>query len=162
MFESLKKSSASSRSSARSEGPSLSRTNGFVRALVQNNLRITYSALATASAELGEHTPSGLSAGQRGAQLVRNLEPELQPHVCRSNGAYKKGTTWPVEVPGDLRSREHVGPDEILAYVEVYVENEAGASDDEVDADAVIEALDDEQDEALEDASGANDPDPVF
>ncbi len=122
MFEKIAtqvKSGSKSKTKASRETP---RTSDFLQKLVDHNLRLTYAGLAFAAEALGEHTPSGLSAGQRGAGLVRNLPTNLQPHICRSNGGYKSGTEWPnAEVPSDLSSRDHVGPDTVEPFVQAFI-----------------------------------------
>jgi hypothetical protein len=106
------------------------RTREFVGALVSFNHRITYAALADAAELLGEHKASGLSAGQRGSQLVKGLPVELQPHVCRSNGSYAKGTSWETEVPTNLRARAYVRPEAIADFVAQF---EAGTAEDDAE-----------------------------
>ena len=134
MFEKLKSKTnkvSKSKSTSRKEMP---RTIEFVRALVSNEFRLSYAALADAAAALGEHTPTGLSAGQRGSAILKSLPAELQPHVCRGNGGYAKGQEWPdVEVPANLRSREYVRPERILSFVAAFEEATATSEESETD-----------------------------
>lgn len=161
MFDKLKsKASKASKRNTSKPKQELTRTTEFVTCLVKEKLRITYAALAHAAADLGEHTPSGLSAGQRGSALVRSLPIELQPHVCRGNGSYAKGTEWDTDVPDDLRSRGYVRPEAILAYVEAFEEATSETaepeiiteddSEDEPSIDDEIDALDAAHDDALD------------
>jgi len=78
--------------------PGLGPVEGFVRAVSDDGLRMSYGALAVAHVMLGG-TPSRLSGGQRGAQLARNLPTLLQPTICRRGGDYHPnvpfdGTLW--------------------------------------------------------------------
>jgi hypothetical protein len=138
MFEKIlsKATASKSRNTNQRSAPELPRTRAFVEALVNHKHRITYAALADASELLGEHNPSGLSAGQRGSALVKALPIELQPHVCRSNGSYAKGTEWDCDVPGDLRNRAYVRPEAVADFVAQF---EAATAED--DAQAEPEAI---------------------
>jgi len=125
MFDSIKNQAAKSKSrSSTRKGVEIPRTVAFVSALKENGLRISYAALADASAELGEHTPSGLSAGQRGSSLLPGLPSDLQPHVCRGNGSYAKGQEWPEAPDADvakLRKLDYVRPERILSFVSAFI-----------------------------------------
>lgn len=125
MFDSIKDKAAKSktRGSTR-KGVEIPRTVAFVGALKENGLRISYAALADASAELGEHTPTGLSAGQRGSSLLPGLPSELQPHVCRGNGSYAKGQEWPEAPEADikaLRKLDYVRPERVSGFVQAFI-----------------------------------------
>jgi hypothetical protein len=158
MFDKLKSkaSKASKRNTSRPK-QELTRTTQFVQCLVTEKLRITYAALADASAQLGEHTPSGLSAGQRGSKLVQSLPIELQPHVCRGNGSYAKGTEWDTDVPNDLRSRGYVRPEAILDYVQAFEDATSESNDSEI-----IEDADDDIDPTDADIAAIEDADEAF
>jgi hypothetical protein len=135
MFESvISKATQPSKSSAQAARQEMPRTEAFLQALINFEHRLTYAALADAAAALGEHTPSGLSAGQRGSALAKKLPLELQPHVCRSLGGYAKGVTWECDVPGNLRNRAYVRPEQVLEFIQAFEENEAQA-----DAEAVAQ-----------------------
>ncbi len=125
MFDSIKNQAAKSKSRSSSrKSVEIPRTVAFVGALKENGLRISYAALADASAELGEHTPSGLSAGQRGSSLLPGLPNDLQPHVCRANGAYAKGQEWPEVPEADikaLRKLDYVRPERVLSFVSAFI-----------------------------------------
>jgi hypothetical protein len=125
MFDSIKNQAAKSKSrSSTRKGVEIPRTVAFVSALKENGLRISYAALADASAELGEHTPSGLSAGQRGSSLLPGLPVTLQPNVCRANGSYAKGQEWPEAPDADikaLRKLDYVRPERILSFVSAFI-----------------------------------------
>lgn len=83
----------------------LTKTIGFLTALVDNGFRISYGALALASRHYKEDH-SGQIPAQRGATLVKTLPDPLQPHVCRKDGGYAVGVLSQFEdVPTDLRSR---------------------------------------------------------
>ncbi len=125
MFDSIKNQAAKSKSRSSSrKSVEIPRTVEFVGALKANGLRISYAALADASAELGEHTPSGLSAGQRGSSLLPGLPNDLQPHVCRANGSYAKGQEWPEAPEADiakLRKIDYVRPERVLSFVSAFI-----------------------------------------
>lgn len=150
MFESIKSKASKAKSSngqakTRSELP---RTVGFVTALVGNNIRLSYAALAEAAELLGEHTPSGLSAGQRGASLVGQLPIELQPHVCRGNGSYQKGQDWDTDVPSDLRKRDFIRPENVGQFVQAYISATSKRATPAAEPAEEIEAEEDETDSA--------------
>lgn len=148
-------------------------TNAFVLALMTSNLRLSYGALADASELLGEHTASGLSAGQRGSQICKNLRVELQPQICRSNGSYAKGTEWP-EVPtadiATLKKISHVKPEVVAEYVQAFIDANDAASETVIETPAeapdesLVEALLDDDDatglESDDDPSDDDAPDP--
>lgn len=132
MFENLQKNVGKKSSETRRNRKELPRTVAFLSALAAHDLRLSYAALAEASEALGEHTPSGLSAGQRGSQIVKNLPERLQPLVCRSNGGYQKGTEWKVDgetiTAQTMKKLDYVLPSEIHAYVEAFVKSESPAT----------------------------------
>lgn len=163
MFDKLKnKTVKPSKQKARTSTVEIPRTQAFVEALVSGKLRLSYAALADASEALGEHEASGLSAGQRGSAILRNLPIELQPHICRGNGKYAKGTEWDTEIPADLKDRSFVRPEKVHEFVaafekateEATMENDVPtgleSEDDPSDDDEHIDELDEAQDAALE------------
>lgn len=141
MFEKVAKkaSKSSSKGSTSRNSQEMPRTRAFVQALVNNNTRISYAGLASAAELLGEHTPSGLSAGQRGSQLVKGLPTALQPHVCRSNGGYAKGTEWDCEVPSDLKRRDYIKPNAVPAYVQAFIDATDASEEPEAEAEPEAE-----------------------
>jgi hypothetical protein len=146
MFDSIKNQAAKSKSrSSTRKSVEIPRTVAFVGALKQNGLRISYAALADASAELGEHTPSGLSAGQRGSSLLPGLPVELQPHVCRANGSYAKGQEWPEVPEADvkaLRKLDYVRPERISSFVQAFIKATATPEPAETPDEAPVEGDD--------------------
>lgn len=114
-------------------------TTAFVSQLAVNGLRITYAALARASEDLGEHTPSGLSAGQRGAPLAGSLPLELQPFVCNASGSYNKKIVAVFEEAGvDLaehRSMSYVRPEAIEDFVNLFLIAGDNSDEDEESVD---------------------------
>lgn len=153
MFDSIKNQAAKSKSrSSTRKGVEIPRTVAFVSALKENGLRISYAALADASAELGEHTPSGLSAGQRGSSLLPGLPVTLQPFVCRANGSYAKGQEWPEAPAADikaLRKLDYVRPERILSFVSAFVSATEEATQ-ENDVPTGLESADDPSDDPSE------------
>lgn len=148
MFENVisKANAANTKSGNRKATREMPRTQAFVQALVDIDHRITYAALADAAEQLGEHEPSGLSAGQRGAGLVKHLPLQLQPHVCRSNGSYKADTSWDTEVPGNLRQRNYVRPEAVGEFVQAFI----AATDEEQSEEAPAEEPSIEEIETVE------------
>lgn len=124
MFENIKAATPASKSKASRNKKEIPQTSAFVRALKDNNTRISYTALAIASEALGEHTPSGLSAGQRGSGICKNLPVDLQPFVCRAGGGYSKDASWPEEANAPsvdaLKALDRVKKDAVLTYVEAF------------------------------------------
>lgn len=120
MFENLKK-NVVKKTTRKPNNKELPRTSRFVGELAKVSTRLTYAGLATAATALGEHTPSGLSAGQRGAQITKNLPAHLQPFICRSNGGYAKGTEWVVDgetvTAQAMKALDFVPPAEVMTYV---------------------------------------------
>lgn len=156
MFSDLtKKVSKPSKRARKSSGPEIPRTIAFVRALQVDNLRLSYAALADASELLGEHTATGMSAGQRGSALCRGSIPgDLQPNICNATGSYAKGMEWD-EAPDanvkELRKLGHVRPENVEPFVQAFINATAKPSDavaPEGDEDEVI--ADDEDDDATE------------
>lgn len=138
MFESLASNVKKSKSTSQRR-VEIPRTVGFVTALRDNGLRLTYAALARAAQQLGEHTPTAMSEGQRGAALLSGLPAGLQPFVCNSSGGYKKGQEWPEaeDAPSvdALRQRGFVKPDVVSQFVQAYIRSteEPEPSDEELD-----------------------------
>ena len=139
MFDSIKElASKVSKNAPKSKSKNIPLTTAFVQELAKAGLRLTYAALADASEQLGEHSPSGLSAGQRGSSIVGSLPQNLQPTICRSNGKYKKGTSeiWAgkgIEAPENLLQREFIRPESVAHFGTAFVAatNEAEATDEE-------------------------------
>jgi len=127
MFDSIKElASKVSKNASVKKSLNIPLTTAFVQELSKAGLRLTYAALADASEALGEHTPSGLSAGQRGSSIVGHLPQNLQPTICRSNGKYKKGTAeiWAskgIEAPGNLLQQEFIRPESVANFVTAFV-----------------------------------------
>jgi hypothetical protein len=127
MFDSIKElASKVSKNASVKTLKSIPLTTSFVQELSKAGLRLTYAALADASEALGEHTPSGLSAGQRGSSIVGHLPQNLQPTICRSNGKYKKGTAeiWAskgIEAPGGLLQQEFIRPESVANFVTAFL-----------------------------------------
>lgn len=155
MFENLKK-NVVKKTSTKKGGKELPRTNEFLSALKAHGLRITYAGLAGAAELLGEHTPSGLSAGQRGSQIVRALREDLQPHVCRSNGGYAKGTEWVVNgetVTGQVMKKlDFVPPGEVATYVAAFERKTEEPEIAEPEEDQLVPSDEDEIDDEIEDS----------
>lgn len=152
MFENLTSSVSKTRRRAR-KSVEIPQTVAFVRALAENDTRITYAALADSAEALGEHTATPMSAGQRGSSLVKNgLPVDLQPFVCRGDGGYAKGTQWPeagVEVK-DMRDKNFIRPDHVAPYLEAFIAHQNAQGEAEVAAEAEVEALD--EDTTIEDS----------
>ena len=60
----------------------------FVRALKEASTRLSYGGLTLISVEAGVPT-SGLSVGQRGAGMAKQLPVELQSTICQAGGGYR-------------------------------------------------------------------------
>ena len=154
MFSDLtKKVSKPSKRARKSSGVEIPRTIAFVRALAGDNLRLSYAALADASELLGEHTATGMSAGQRGSALCRNGIPgDLQPNICNASGSYAKGMEWD-EAPDanvkELRKLGHVRPENVEPFVQAFINAtaktpETVAPDEAIDADEIEDDTADE------------------
>ena len=122
--KSLKKSKKSSLS--------IPKTTEFVRAVSDQDLRLSYGALSTVALVLGEVQESGQSLGQRGIGLVKALPPELQPMVCRGGspsgetfGTYhrKAIAAWTVELREDLMELPVIGKDVVGEAVGTWIES---------------------------------------
>ena len=153
MFDHLKK-KTSKASKSKANTAEMPRTIAFLGKLVEAKIRLTYSALANAAEELGEHTATNMSVGQRGSAICKTLPLELQPHICNAKGRYAKGTTWETDVPGDLNVRDFVGPDDVSGYVQAFVAatsekitEEITEESDSEEIEAEIAELDEIQDE---------------
>jgi hypothetical protein len=137
------------------------RTNAFVGALKENGYRVSYGALAVASEALGEHVATGLSAGQRGSGICKNLPNDLQPNVCRANGGYAKDQSWPEAPDADvkaLKAVRHIKPDAVIEFVEAFIRATDGDNEDEDVSDEEDADLDDDVDQDDEDADEDADP----
>ena len=149
MFDSLKSKAAKSKGRSTPKSKlEIPVTTEFVQALKNNNLRISYAALADASETLGEHTATGMSSGQRGAKLVLGLPQELQPHVCRGNGSYQKGQEWDVDADvKTLRKIDYVRPERVDEFVQAFIasKEEAETPADEPEATEVPASNGEEQ-----------------
>jgi hypothetical protein len=123
------------------------RTTAFVQEMANAGLRVTYAALADASQQLGEHTPSGLSAGQRGSSIVGHLPGNLQTAVCNSQGRYNKKTieVWErtgVEAPEGLLQREYVRPEAISTFVTAFEQATADQDEPEASDEPIVDSED--------------------
>jgi hypothetical protein len=107
----------------------LTLTTAFVRALIAEDIRISYGALTMAARALGEDT-SGQKAAQRGSKLVKSLPLEMQPHVCRKSGKYAKGVTWETTVPADLTQRPVITEESVEEALEAWEKAQEDASEE--------------------------------
>ena len=135
----------------KASGLEIPRTIAFVRELQNGKLRLSYAALADASELLGEHTATGMSAGQRGSAICRNGIPgDLQPNICNASGGYAKGMEWDDAPDADVKSLRklgHVRPENVAPFVQAFIDATAKPAETvapEGDTDEVIETEDDD------------------
>jgi len=102
--------------SASTNLPSLSETAVFVTAVRDSGFRLSYAAFALAARHLGEDV-NGQIPAQRGGKLVKALNLDLQPFVCKKSGGYSKGVVWTVEVPADLKDRPVITAEAVIDAV---------------------------------------------
>ena len=145
MFDSLASNvNKPKKTKAPKKGKEIPRTTEFVRELVAFGTRITYAALADASAALGEHTVTGMSNGQRGAKVALNLPVELQPHVCNGSGKYRKGLEWDADVTlEELKALDYVRPEKIQPFVQAFLAATEAESDSLQTTEASQQVIDD-------------------
>ena len=144
MFDNLAKNVSKANKRVAKSGVEIPRTVGFLQALVANNppYRLSYAALATAAEALGEHTATGMSAGQRGAALLAGIPGDLQQHICNAKGGYRKGIEWDDAPNADvkaLKKRGYVRPENVGPFVQAFIASttpaETPAEEPEVDVD---------------------------
>lgn len=128
MFEKIK---LTAKTTVKTSDKAMPKTIAFVQKLTEEGYRISYTALRNAATELGEDN-SQQKAPQRGAYLANKLPADLQPSVTRKNGTYheKAIAKWTVEAPADLGSRPVVTKDSLDAFLSVWLEGTAEASDE--------------------------------
>jgi hypothetical protein len=133
MFDNLKKTVSKSNKRARKSGVEIPRTVAFVQELRKNDLRLSYAALADAAEALGEHTATGMSAGQRGAALLAGIPGDLQPSICNASGGYRKGIEWddaPDADPKALKKLGYVRPEAVQPFVQAFIKATAEPSEE--------------------------------
>ena len=149
MFDHLKNSASSGKKAAKRSNVEIPRTVAFLGALKDNNLRLSYAALADAAEALGEHTATGLSAGQRGSKLLGGIPGNLQPYICNASGGYRKGMEWS-EAPDvsakALRSLGHVRPEALGPFIDAFIAA-TDETEEEVAPEAIAEPSEDESSE---------------
>ena len=110
---------------------SIPQTEAFVTAVTSEGIRLSYGALSLAALALGEVKPSGQSAGQRGASLVKVLPEVLQHMVCRGgnpdserHGTYHRKAleSWKLDPREDLLELPVMGKDEVIEAVKIWQE----------------------------------------
>jgi hypothetical protein len=74
-----------------------------VRELASKGQRLTYGKLGELHRE-ESGTETGLSNGQMGSSLVKQLPEELQPFVCQTSGRYHKKAKEALNWEGAVRS----------------------------------------------------------
>jgi hypothetical protein len=93
--------------------------NAFLGVCKEQGLRINYGALTTLCLHLQLVEPSNFNIHQRGASLVKKLDADVQPFVCRKNGSYDvSAITWDANLAKQLRQAAVISEENVVAAFE--------------------------------------------
>lgn len=105
-----------------------SKVNAFLGSCSEAGVRISYGALTTLAVHLKVVEPSNFGIHQRGAQLVKELAPAVQPFVTRKDGSYDvSAISWDANQAKALRTQPVIDENSIIAAYEATLVPQAPA-----------------------------------